>query len=325
MTTLTLPDAYIWRPLQLADLPALHTLFLRTAAPDERVDSLETLESEFDDPWSNPATDTLAAFTQDGRLVAAGRCLAHPTPEREASAFLWMEIEPDQHTRGLEQALLDWLEARGRERLQGMPAHLPCSLRTAWHEARTHEIATFSARGFRPIRYFYSMRRDLHSPIPDRPLSAGIVICPYTPEREREMYQVFDAAFLDHWGHEPVIRADWEQFFIGSPNFRPDLSLLALADDRVVGLAFNMVRTEDNLRLGRQEGLIHELGVLRAWRRRGVATALLCESMRRFRAAGLDYAVLGVDTENPSGALALYEGLGFVTVRTTVVLDKQIR
>ena len=41
--------------------------------------------------------------------------------------------------------------------------------------------------------------------------------------------------------------------------------------------------------------------------------------MRRFAADGMDAACLGVDTENPSGALSLYERLGYRPTASTCV------
>jgi ribosomal protein S18 acetylase RimI-like enzyme len=52
--------------------------------------------------------------------------------------------------------------------------------------------------------------------------------------------------------------------------------------------------------------------VRRPWRRRGIASALLADSLSALRDRGLAEAALGVDAENPR-ALALYEGLGFKT------------
>ena len=49
----------------------------------------------------------------------------------------------------------------------------------------------------------------------------------------------------------------------------------------------------------------------KAYRRRGVARALLARSLRTVRDAGAARAALGVDTENVNRALDLYEGLGF--------------
>ncbi|MGA8487470.1 MAG: GNAT family N-acetyltransferase, partial [Gaiella sp.] len=52
------------------------------------------------------------------------------------------------------------------------------------------------------------------------------------------------------------------------------------------------------------------LAVRRPWRRRGLARALLLESFGLFRSIGRRRAALGVDSENTTGAIALYEGVG---------------
>ena len=38
---------------------------------------------------------------------------------------------------------------------------------------------------------------------------------------------------------------------------------------------------------------------------------MTAEALRRLKGAGMEDAMLGVDAENPTGALGLYEGLGF--------------
>jgi mycothiol synthase len=53
------------------------------------------------------------------------------------------------------------------------------------------------------------------------------------------------------------------------------------------------------------------VGVTRAWRKRGIAPALLATTLRAIAEAGLDKAVLDVDSDSPTGALGLYTGLGF--------------
>src|SRR5690606_18977424 len=124
--------------------------------------------------------------------------------------------------------------------------------------------------------------------------------------------QALDEAFRDHWGNEPISAEDWELFFVGSSNFRPDLTPVALDGDEVAAVSFNTVDPEENARQAQSTGWIRTLGTRRPWRKRGLASALLVWSMRAFREAGLDTATLGVDAENPTGALGLYEGLGFV-------------
>lgn len=75
---------------------------------------------------------------------------------------------------------------------------------------------------------------------------------------------------------------------------------------------------------GIQEAWIGELGVRQPWRRRGLATAMLNHSMRAFKTEGLDFATLGVDTENPTNALGVYQQVGFSTVRRSVSFAKSI-
>ena len=60
------------------------------------------------------------------------------------------------------------------------------------------------------------------------------------------------------------------------------------------------------------------------FRGRGVAQALLADAMRRFAAAGMDKASLDVDSENPTGALALYTKMGYVAVNAGMAWDKEL-
>jgi ribosomal protein S18 acetylase RimI-like enzyme len=55
-----------------------------------------------------------------------------------------------------------------------------------------------------------------------------------------------------------------------------------------------------------------------------MASALMVRSMRRFRDLGLTEAALGADAENLSGAVRLYEALGFRRVRTAASYRKAL-
>ncbi len=62
--------------------------------------------------------------------------------------------------------------------------------------------------------------------------------------------------------------------------------------------------------------------VRRPWRRRGVARALIARGLEALRERGLDEAILGVDADNPQGALRLYESVGFRLHRRSAVYRK---
>jgi mycothiol synthase len=59
-----------------------------------------------------------------------------------------------------------------------------------------------------------------------------------------------------------------------------------------------------------ETGWIHVVGVLPAWRGRGLGLALLRWSFGVLAGAGLRRAALSVDAENTTGAVRLYERAG---------------
>ena len=70
--------------------------------------------------------------------------------------------------------------------------------------------------------------------------------------------------------------------------------------------------------LGYSEGHIGLIGVRPAWRGRKLAPALLAEVMRLYAAVGIDNAGLDVDAGNATGALSLYQEMGFGIKKTSV-------
>jgi mycothiol synthase len=78
----------------------------------------------------------------------------------------------------------------------------------------------------------------------------------------------------------------------------------------------------ENQALGLSRGWLEHISVRRPWRKRGLASALIVDSLRALREAGLAEAALGVDAENVSGALRVYEAIGFRRARTGVSYRK---
>jgi mycothiol synthase len=333
--TIFLPDlpGYIFRFARRDDLPAIHQMLVCVSAADRTtfVDTLGDMLNQFIDPWSDPEKNYLLALTAEGQVAATGRVYINPVPQHERNAFLLGEVHPEHRGLGkydLGDLILTWMEARARQRLQEFPADLPRSLRTACLDYLADRIRLFERHGFSPLRSFYRMRRDLSQPITDEYLPPGLILRTYCPELDRALRDAFNESFSDHWGFEPITYEDWQQFIIHAASFRPELSYLALDGEgsgaQITGFSVNFIREEDNQRQGIAEGIINELGTRHPWRKRGIASALVCESMRAFKAAGLDYAGLGVDTENPTGALGLYERLGFKVIKRSITFSRPV-
>lgn len=325
-------DAHTWRPAERADLPGVHALLAAIAAEigNPVVPALADLDREFDDAYSDPATDSRLVLAPDGTVAAYGRVYVNPEPEDMARAFLDFDLHPAYRSHDLEETLMDWLEARGQAKLAEVAAASgfrgPRVLRTGADSQAAAALAVFERRGFKPVRYFNRMRRDLAEPIPNPlpRLPDGLTMLPYRPELDAALREAFNESFSDHWQFEPITPTDWQQFFIQRSIFRPDLTRIVLDGDQIAAFSLNRVDPDENQRQGYSTGWIGTLGTRRPWRKRGLASSLLVDSMRAFQAEGLQYATLAVDAENPTGALGLYERLGFVTFRQSVAYAKDL-
>src|SRR5437762_9396458 len=101
---------------------------------------------------------------------------------------------------------------------------------------------------------------------------------------------------------------------MASPNMRFDLSWLAEVDaepGKIAGFCICEVMNTRNKRNGRLDGWIDILGTIRDWRKKGLGRALLLHGLHSLRSAGLETAMLGVDSESLTGATRLYESVGF--------------
>jgi ribosomal protein S18 acetylase RimI-like enzyme len=144
----------------------------------------------------------------------------------------------------------------------------------------------------------------------------GLEIRPVTPDQHRAIFDADDEAFHDHFEHRPATEADFVATFT-QPDVDTSLWKIGWDGDQIAGGIMTTIWKEENEALGVQRGWLESVFTRRPWRRRGLARALIGATLVELRERGMKEALLGVDAENPTGALALYEGLGFeVKVRT---------
>jgi len=310
---------------QPGDEPVILDLFKAADAVDkaERGMSAIDLREWMTAPHINPSTDFFIAKA-DGRPIGfigvdslPGQCEAH-------YAFCNGVVHPDYRRQGAGAQLMQTAETRALEIMRDFPSGLPKKLNVFCRDTQATVKALFESRGMTPARYFLTMQRDLRTELPIAPVPHGLVIRQFRPGDEEAAYAAFEEAFQDHWGYEPMPMNVFRHDYLDAPHFRPELWLLAWDGDQIAGFNFNTVDPAYIERVGRKEGLVAEVGVRRPWRKRGLATALLTQTVRLLREAGMDYAMLGVDAENPHQAGRLYENVGFYEIRRNVVFRKVI-
>ena len=181
--------------------------------------------------------------------------------------------------------------------------------------------ALLVSEGFEVTRFFYEMVRPLSEPIADKPFTGGLEVRPVLPEHYRLIWDANQEAFQDHWGYSPAKEQDYVRW-LNDSNFDPSLWQVAWEGDQVAGMVLNYLNEPENAEYQRKRGYTEDICVRRRWRKLGLATALITCSLKMFKAMGMTEAALGVDTQNLSGALRLYESVGFRSVKKHMTYRK---
>ena len=136
--------------------------------------------------------------------------------------------------------------------------------------------------------------------------------------------ETFNLSFIDHWGFHPLT-VERRRHRLTDPNYRPERDLIAVAPDGTFAAFCHChIDPADNARYERSEGWIGVLGTRRGYRKIGLGRAMLLAGMRLLKAEGMATAVLGVDAENPTGALRLYESVGFYKAESGIAYCKDL-
>jgi mycothiol synthase len=294
-----LPAGYSSRPATEADLDAVVALV--QAAQLASMGATEHVREELAWFWHLPyvdlARDTVVAEAGED-LAGYGDVLwdpASPGPLVGSGA-----VHPSHRERGIGTAIVRWTGDAAQER--GAPGVRHFGVHVGDIAAR----ALLEANGFSHVRNSYTMVRALPAG-PPPPLPEGIDIRLFeTGRHERTLYGLHQASFADHWGFEPQPYESFSGEWYESDDWAPELTYLAVAGEEAVGYAAALEFATG--------GFIGAIGVLRAWRGRGIAQAMLHRAFADLAARGHPEVTLGVDAASPTGAVALYEKVG-MTVR----------
>jgi len=231
-------------------------------------------------------------------------------------------VDPDAGGRGLGATLFAWNEFRLREIAAGHD--VPDKVFQVWVDERNQRaLSLLHGAGYEPAAFFAELVRPSVEDLPDHPLPDGLEIRPVREEDVRTIWEADMEAFRDHWGYVEPTEADYERFRAFPYN---DISLWKVAwdDQGVAGQVKSFVDTAQNEAFGRMRGWTENISTARRWRRKGVAKALIVESIRELARRGMTEVALGVHTENPNGAYELYTGLGYEVVATWTTYRKPL-
>jgi mycothiol synthase len=174
--------------------------------------------------------------------------------------------------------------------------------------------------GYELVRHSFRMSTPLDGDLVTPEWPDGIEVATYRPDNEPVVHAAHQEAFADHWEHKQESLEEWRKWLVETPAFDPSLWFVAWDGDDVAGLSLCRVHASGDA----EHGFVSVLATRRPWRRRGVGTALLLHSFADMQRRGMTKASLGVDGENTTGAVRLYERAGMAVERQTDIFRKEL-
>jgi len=241
---------------------------------------------------------------------------------------IWGRVDPDYEDMGIGTWMMQWAEQRVMRSLKDLPAELRFAPRAHIYRQAEKSEKLLKGMGYHHIRSSYHMRINMDAPVPEPVWPEGITLRTYNPETDAEaIYRADTDAFRDHFGFvEPPFEEGFKRFkhfMIDYEGFDPSLWFLAMDGDEIAGV--NLCRDRHQSSNDSDLGWVSSLGVRRPWRKRGIGLALLLHSFKEFYRRGKRKVGLGVDAQNLTGALQLYESAGMYVHQAHDHYEKELR
>lgn len=256
----------------------------------------------------------------DGEPVGMIRAHVDKTRTEKKGFIRMLGVAPEFRRRGVGTALamkgIQDLKERGMETVEG--------------EATLDQrgaVEFWEHLGFSRVRVFSLMKRSLegiHSGVGEnrdirlRALVKGSL-------EDLELLTFLESeAFREHYNYRPHTVDEIRYFLEQDPVFRDQEWIIVYLNDTPVGYVGLGIDAKSNREKNLKAGWIMDIGVLKEHRRKGVGARLLIEGMKLLKAKGMTEAILGVDDQNVTNAIKLYQNLGFVATRKDAAFRKNL-
>ena len=323
-----LPEGFTARGANIDDVEpalALFNRWSRSVIGRDEITVPDAIRNEWVSPGFDPAEDIRLVFAPNRHMVA---CIEVWTTSKPP-VHPWMSgrVDPDYEDMGIGTWLLHWAEQRALQELPNVPAKLRIAPRVGTYREAEKPKKLFEDMGYRHIRSSYHMLIEMDGPVPEAEFPNGITLRTYNPETDAEaVYRAQTDSFRDHFGFvEEPFEEGLKRFkhFWGQAGFDPGLLFLAMdgPSGEIAGISLCPPHAIDDP----EQGWVGTLGVLRPWRKRGIGLALLRYSFNEFYRRGKRKVGLGVDAQNLTGALRLYESAGMHVHQAFDQYERELR
>jgi mycothiol synthase len=178
--------------------------------------------------------------------------------------------------------------------------------------------ALFESRGYREVRRFYEMAIELTEEPAQPVLPAGLVVDELRDDEYEAFYEALNEAFAEHWEWHPQPYEEWLERRQGQHRDEHGPVWFVVRDGDELAA---VTRNDADVAGG---GYVGAIGVRPAWRGQGLGKALLQRTFAEFWRRGTTRVTLDVDSQNETGAVALYERVGMHVDTCGVAFEKPL-
>lgn len=269
-----------WSPLREADLPALSSLARACLAIDGGLPLLAEAPMLRQFFVSDAG---IGGRDETGDLVAVAGVFIDASGRRTATGL----VHPSSRNQGHSHALVAWC----RERSGGSLLRVVAETTSADSERLAAEV------GLRRTFAEHVMRHDLGD-VPFVRAPEGVTKRLFDEQSAGLFHAAYERSFGDRPGFPGTPQEEWVRLLVEDEEFRPEDSRVALDS---AGEPVGFVTVSDCW--------VDQVGVVPAWRGRGLGAHLVARSLRALAKGGCTQAWLAVNVDNL--AHDLYLRLGF--------------
>jgi mycothiol synthase len=311
------------------DYPLIRLILNESTRVDQIIEtaSLEDIRywcapsSRFD-PYQNLLFALSHSTGGESSVIGFSRVGWHTGMKDTRLYFQMSWVLPDWRDWGFWPAMVQQNERRLSEIAARHPFTPQCFFQAWAADTQKKWISVLESEGYQAVRHFDNMLFRLNDN-PDRVLPSGLQIRPVQPEHyrsiweaQKEVHQELFETVAENWTEKRY------EAWLANPSHTPQLWQVAWDGDQVAGMVLNRINEAETRERGRKRGYTEHVFVRRAWRQRGLASALVAQSLRVLKAQGMEEAELGVDSENESGAHGFYKRMGYQTFSTDIWFRK---
>jgi len=255
----------------------------------------------------------------DGKAVGVVHAKVDKMSE-DKKGFIRLDIVPEFRGCGIETPLME--TALRELKVRDM------AIAQTWADFSEKErIELFEGLHFRHIRVFSVMEMELAELSQNIGENTQVAIRPLHKELEGDI-RLFNwlgnESYKEDLDYSPRTLEETRHFLFCDPYLREKEVFFAVLNGESIGCIGVGIDEKYNLEKQVQAGEVFVIGVLKAHRRKGIGVRLMLQGLERLKAKGMTKAILGVENDNQTQAIRLYEKLGFRVKKREIILEREV-